>query len=114
LFTAFKTLEYEIAFSNVASTKSDFPKNFLVEYLEKNEPKKYRVIEIYLKSLPNEKLADDEQKKLAILIWKALPSKASFAQDFSLALQTAMITGGTITFHVPKYLSKAIAHIVSN
>lgn len=114
LFTAFKTLEYEIAYSNVASTKSDFPKKFLVEYLEKNEPKKYRVIEIYLKSLPNEKLADDERKKLAILIWKALPSKASFAQDFSLALQTAMVTGGTITFHVPKYLSKAIAHIVSN
>ncbi|MFA4867870.1 MAG: AAA family ATPase [Pedobacter sp.] len=114
LFTAFKTLEYEIAYSNMSSTKSDFPKNFLVEYLAKSEPKKYKLIDTYLNSLPNEKITDDERKKLAILIWKALPSKAAFAQDFSLALQTAISAGEKINFQVPKYLSKAIAHIVSN
>ncbi|MBP1222359.1 ATP-dependent nuclease [Flavobacterium sp. 1355] len=112
LFTAFKTLEFEIAIANVADTKTDFPKNFLIEYISKNETEKYQLIEEYLNSLPNEVLSSQEKEKLAILVWKSLPAKASFAQDFSLCIETAIADGVSIIFEVPKYLSKAIKHTV--
>lgn len=112
LFTAFKTLEYEIAIANVADTKTDFPKNFLIEYISKSEIKKYLLIEEYLNGLPSEKLSAQEKEKLAILVWKSLPAKASFAQDFSLRLEIAIATGKSIVFEVPKYLAKAIKHTV--
>lgn len=111
LFTAFKTLEYEIANVNVANTKTDFPKNFLIKYLEKNEPKKYKLIATYLAAITNETFSTIEKEKLSILIWKALPSKATFAQDFSLALEKAKEANNPIIFEVPKYISKAIKHI---
>lgn len=111
LMSAFKTLEYEIALANVALNKTDFPKNFLIQYLSANVKDKYTTIEVYLKSLPNEVFSVDERQKLAILIWKALPSKATFAQDFSLALETAVQNQDTIVFHVPPYLTKSIKHV---
>lgn len=114
LFTAFKTLEYEIAFANVADTKTDFPKNFLVEYISKNESQKYKLIESYLNSFPNEKLSNEEKQKLSILVWKSLPSKATFAQDFSLALEKSIEAKVSIIFQVPSYLSKAIKHIIGS
>jgi putative ATP-dependent endonuclease of OLD family len=111
LLPAFKTLEYEIALANVALNKTDFPKNFLIQYLSANIKDKYTTIELYLKSLPNEVFSVHETQKLAILVWKALPSKATFAQDFSLALETTIKNGDVIVFHVPPYLTKSIKHV---
>jgi len=112
LFTAFKTLEYEIAIANIEDTKTAFPKNFLIEYISKYENDKYLLITEYLKSLPNENLSILEREKVAILVWKALPAKASFAQDFSLLLENELLNGKTVLFKVPKYLERAIKHTV--
>ena len=111
LMTAFKTLEHEIALANVALNKTDFPNNFLVQFLSTNEKVKYVKIDGYLKLLPNEVLSAQERQKLAILVWKALPSKATFAQDFSLALETAVQKQDVIVFNVPSYLTKSIKHV---
>jgi putative ATP-dependent endonuclease of OLD family len=110
LFTAFKTLEYEIALANTAANKTDFTKNFLIDYLSINEVKNYKLISQYVASLPNENFSKPEKEKLAILVWKCLPTKAEFAQDFSLALETSILNGDPIIFNVPKYLLKAIKH----
>lgn len=113
LFTGFKTLEYEIAIANIADNKTDFPKNFLIEYIAKNESKKFGTISGYLNALSNENLTDVEIQKLAILVWKALPSKASFAQDFSYELESAVRDQKKFVFNVPKYLEKAIKHVTA-
>lgn len=112
LFAAFKTLEYEIAQANVAYTKAAFTENFLIKYLSTNVSENYTTIKAYLDSLPNDNLSKEEQEKISILVWKALPSKATFAQDFSLALEIAMEAGETIVFNIPQYISKAISHVV--
>jgi len=112
LFTAFKTLEYEISLANIANNKTDFAGNFLIAYLSIHHQSNYLLIDKYLRSLPNEKLSTEEIQKLAILVWKALPSKASFAQNFSMAIEDAMAEGKNILFVVPPYLSKAINHAI--
>lgn len=113
LMTAFKTLEYEIALANIALNKTDFSNNFLIQYLSTNVNEKYTTIEGYLKSLPNEVFSAHERQKLAILVWKALPSKSTFAQDFSLMLETAVQNQDVIVFNVPLYLTKSIKHVTS-
>lgn len=111
LMVGFKTLEYEIAMANVALNKTDFPKNFLLQYLKTNLKDRYDIVDGYLKSLPNEVFSLPERQKLAILVWKALPSKAAFAQDFSLAIENAVKSNTPIVFNVPKYLLKSIKHV---
>lgn len=111
LMIAFKTLEYEIALANVGWNKTDFAKNFLIQFISKNNKKKFGVIEEFIKTLSNEAFSLPERQKIAILVWKALPSKAAFAQDFSFALETAVQNKESIVFNVPPYLSKAIKHV---
>lgn len=114
LFPAFKTLEYEIALANVTANKPDFSKNFLIKYLADVDRKKSAVINAYVASLPNVSFSKAEQQKIAILVWKALPSKAEFAQNFSLAVEHELIrtnaAGEKIEFAVPDYIAKAINH----
>lgn len=111
LMIAFKTLEYEIALANIGVNKTDFANNFLIQFISKNDKKKFGVIEGFIKTLPNEAFSLSERQMIAILVWKALPSKAAFAQDFSLALETAVQNKDAIVFNVPAYLSKAIKHV---
>ena len=111
LSTAFKTLEYEIALANIADTKVDFPNNYLLQFLAANDATKYAKILAYMNGLANATFTPDEKQKLAILVWKALPSKAVFAQSFSLSLETDIESGKAIIFNVPKYLVKAIKYV---
>jgi len=111
MVSGFKTLEYEIALANIASSKADFPNNFLLQYLVANEATKYAKILVYMNALPSPNFAGHERQKLAILVWKALPSKAFFAQNFSLALETEIQNGNPIVFNVPRYLTKAIRYV---
>ena len=111
LMTAFKTLEYEIALANVSFNKTEFENNFLIQYISKNDKQKFEIIESFINTLTNEAFSTPERQKVAILVWKALPSKATFAQDFSLALETAIQNKDTIVFNVPAYLIKAIKHV---
>src|SRR5690606_16917543 len=111
---AFKTLEYEIALANIASTKTDFATNFLIAFLAKHEKAKYAKIEGYMIALPTEAFSPVERQKLAIIVWKALPSKAAFAQHFSLELELAVQNGDAISFVVPPYLEKSINHVTAN
>jgi putative ATP-dependent endonuclease of OLD family len=116
LYPAFKTLEYEIALANVAANKTDYPKNFLVKYLKGIDAKKCALIDAYVNALPNPAFTSAEQQKIAILVWKALPSKAEFAQNFSLALDDELLraqqAGEKVKFIVPEYIHKAIKHVI--
>lgn len=113
LCSAFKTLEYEIALANTEKHKKDFDENFLISYLRKVEASKYSKIRDYLDKLSNDPLTEDERQKVAILIWKALPDKALFAQNFSYELDEARKNGTSINFNVPTYIKEAIDHSIS-
>lgn len=113
LFIAFKTLEYEIAYSNIANNKTDFKKNFLITYLNKIENSKYLLVQKYVDNLPNEVFTEDEMQKIAVLVWKALPSKAEFAQDFSYEIELELKKGIPVAFTVPEYIKKAINHVTA-
>ena len=42
-----------------------------------------KIIE-YTQTFTNDKMTGEEKRKVAILLWKALPAKAEFAQNFSI------------------------------
>ena len=113
LFTAFKTLEYEIAYSNIANNKTDFNKYFLIKFLSKVDKPKYLILQNYVDTLPNEIFTEDEKQKIAIILWKALPSKAEFAQNISYEIEEEFKKGTPIIFTVPEYIEKAIKHVTS-
>ncbi|WP_439505754.1 ATP-dependent nuclease [Sediminibacterium sp.] len=113
IFTAFKTLEYEIAYSNIANNKTDFKKKFLINYLSTVDNSKYLIVENYVNSLPNEVFTEEEKEKIAILVWKALPSKAEFAQNLSYEIELELKKGTLLNFVVPEYIEKAINHVTS-
>lgn len=112
LYSAFKTLEFEIALANIGANQTEFPKNFLISFLKTIAPTKYQKIEDFVKTLPTGNFSQSDKEKIAILVWKALPSKAAFAQDFSLALDDEIQSGRKPTFIVPSYIEKAIKHSV--
>lgn len=113
LFTAFKTLEYEIALANISATKSIFTNNLLIKFIADTDPEKFKIIETYFATIKDENLKQDEIQKLAILVWKALPSKAEFAQTFSQKLEDAIERKTPFVFNVPNYIINAIKHSVN-
>lgn len=117
LFSAFKTLEYEISLANIPANKNEYSENFLINYLSHIDGGiKASVIDTYIRALPNESFTVEEQQKIAILLWKSLPSKAEFAQDFSIAIDAEMEKTSPdskkIKFNVPKYIVNAIKHVI--
>ena len=78
--------------------------------------KKAALIDTFVDLLPNPEFAEEERQKIAILVWKSLPSKAEFAQSFSQALDEELLrawsAGEKVDFNVPKYIRNAIEHAV--
>lgn len=112
LFSAFKTLEFEIALANIADNKTEFQENLLLQYLKNKDSTKFNAILLYVDSLPDETFSFTEKEKVAILLWKALPTKSIFAQEFSALLESKVIAEETPFFTVPKYLSQSLKHII--
>lgn len=108
LCKAYKTFEYEISFANIAEEKTKIADNLLFKYLLANQPDKYSEIEKYITTL-NDKLSDKEKQKLAILTWKALPTKSIFAQDFAYYL-SQNLDKAKKSFNVPQYIKDAFYH----
>jgi len=78
---AYKTLEYEIALANLPEKKNEFENNLFVKYLRIGREKQFTYIDNYLKKFDDD-LDETIRKKIAILLWKLMPSKSVFAQDF--------------------------------
>ncbi|MNL85888.1 hypothetical protein D3C87_2143740 [compost metagenome] len=62
-----------------------------------------------MKGLP-EDLNETEQEKIALLLWKCLPGKAVFAQDFSYHI-LENLDDAKQNFIVPKYIETAFNHL---
>ncbi len=112
LFTAFKTLEFEIALANIADTKTAFSQNTLIIFLNKTNPANSSIVLSYINQLPDERITQTDKERAAILVWKSMPSKADFAQSFSMHLVQMISDGQPGNFKVPPYIRNAIKHVI--
>jgi len=110
IFDSFKTLEYEVALHNVNKARKTFKDNFLVKYIDSIENDKINQINTYISNFPNDIMADEEIRKVAILLWKTFPTKAEFAQDFSIHL-LENLAEAKLSFKVPQYILNALNHL---
>jgi len=108
--TAFKTLEYELALANVPKNRENLKDNFLFSYLTNLDPTKTDQIVKYIATFTNDKLSEEEQRKTAILLWKSMPTKAVFAQDFALHILENR-DEARLNFVIPSYIKTALTQL---
>ncbi|WP_286883029.1 MULTISPECIES: ATP-dependent nuclease [Sphingobacterium] len=109
--TAIQTMEYDLCRSNILETKTKTTQNFLMKYLSVNHHTEVDKVNKYMETLP-EVLNEIQQEKIALLLWKCLPGKAVFAQDFSYYILENLVDAKR-SFIVPKYIETAFIHLKS-
>jgi len=110
IFSAEKTLEYELALANIPNTKEGIQNNFLFKYIHKVRPKKAKAILDYVDAAIDEELTEEQQRKAAILLWKSFPAKGEFSQNFSLYI-LKNLKRARKEFVIPKYIRKSLKHL---
>jgi len=107
---SFKTLEYELAIHNIKENRSELLDNFLFDYVNQNSPDKISKIIEYTQTFANDIMSEAEKRKVGILLWKTLPSKADFAQDFSIHILENLVSAKD-SFVVPPYILEGLTHL---
>ena len=108
--TAFKTMEYELALANVPKDRTKLTDNFLFAFLADLDSIKTESIAIYTTTFANDQMSDEEHRRTAILLWKAMPSKAVFAQDFALHI-LENIDKAKQNFVIPQYIKTGLSKL---
>lgn len=108
--TAFKTLEYELALANVPKDRTKLTDNFLFSYLAVLDSKKTESIKTYTATFENDQMSDEEHRRTSILLWKAMPGKAVFAQDFALHI-LENLENARQNFVIPRYIKAALSQL---
>lgn len=108
--TAFKTLEYELAMANVPKDRTRLTDNFLFSYLADLDSSKTGPIKTYTDTFANDQMRDEEHRRTAILLWKAMPGKAVFAQDFALHI-LENLDNARQNFEIPQYIKTALSQL---
>ena len=108
--TAFKTLEYELALANIPKDRTKLTDNFLFSYLADLNSSKTESIETFAATFENDQMSDEEQRRTSILLWKAMPSKAVFAQDFALHILEDL-DNARQNFVIPQYIKSALSQL---
>ncbi len=107
--SACQTMEYDLCLNNVADTKTDCLTNFFYKYLLAICPTEMAHVTTFLATLP-ENLNLQQREQIAILLWKCMPGKAVFAQDFSMHI-IDNLTDAKTSFKVPGYIKAAFNHL---
>lgn len=103
-----KTLEYQICRANVADTKQSVIETSLFAYLKDINKDDVNKVRAYMDMVGDEGFTQDEQINIALLLWKCMPKKSEFAQDFILYLEDLKAEGKPVNFIVPAYIKSAI------
>lgn len=111
---SYKTFEFALIQANISKEKTQITENLLWKYLsqDKTITKKIIKIKAHLDSFLGTKITEEQLSYLQILLWKALPSKAEFAQNLAIYLLDNLDLAKT-NFVVPDYIQKAITHLVN-
>lgn len=106
-----KTLEFQIAIANVGETKTAIMKNDVYLYLKEIVPEKITLLDTYISTISREMLYMEEQYNIALLLWKCMPKKSQFAQDFANYLEDKMDKNQCV-FTIPNYIQEAINFLI--
>lgn len=110
ILKSFKTLEYELAIHNINTNRTELKDNFLFNYIDTVLPDKIEKIIEYTQTFEDDIMSEVEKRKIGILLWKALPSKAEFAQEFSIHINENIETAKK-SFVVPPYIQEGLTHL---
>lgn len=108
--TAFKTLEYELALANIPKDRRKLSENFLFSYLSTLDSTKTDHIKEYTDTFSDDRMSDEEHRRTAILLWKALPGKTTFAQDFALHI-LENLNDAKKNFCIPQYIKAGLTKL---
>lgn len=107
-----KTLEYQLCRVNVDSVKNTISETAIFKYLKKLDNHKIAEVEKYIKSIKSDKLSDDDQMEISLLLWKCMPGKSDFAQGFIEYIEEQQESEGAINFIIPQYMIDAIDFLI--
>lgn len=108
---SFQTMELDLCINNIPDNSADLKENFLYKYLKANCRDEVMHLDDYLVMLGT-KFSKEERERLGILMWKCMPGKAVFAQDFALHI-IENLAEAKASFIVPPYIVKAFEHLKS-
>lgn len=112
ILPSYKTFEYELCLANVSTHKSKIEDNFLVQFFKNEYPDSFKLVKSFFTPF-GENLTLEQRHRIAILIWKSIPSKAEFAQDFSLSIIEALDKSQSPNLAIPKYIDDALKFVSS-
>lgn len=106
IFSGLKTLEYQLCRANVYPTINDTRSKWFYKFLVRMSPDKMKKIDSYLDQKNQVKiLSETEKMNIALLLWKACPSKSEFAQELASSLECEKPQD----FNIPQYIESAIS-----
>jgi len=107
---SFKTLEYELAIHNIKEDRTQLKENFLFKYINSFDSQKIDKILSYTETFDNDIMSIEEKRRVGILLWKSLPKKAEFSQNFSIHI-LENIEEAKQYFVVPSYILDGLTHL---
>ena len=109
-----KTLEYEICLANVNNTWEDTKDGVLYKFMLTYCNDNLKMVSSYLNTYSGKVLREEEKQRIAIVMWKCIPNKGTFAQELSYYLDQKMLEEGvSLKFEVPQYIIEGFSHLVS-
>lgn len=106
---SYQTLELDICLNNVPLKRSELNDNFLYKYLRLKNYSGFQNAETFIATLADD-FTEDERQQVAILLWKSIPTKSLFAQDFSIHI-LENLDAAKKDFAVPHYIKEAFNHL---
>ncbi len=111
---SFKTLEYEICLANVGQTLETTIEGdlyqFLLTYCKDNLDRMKTCLDTYARK----NLTDEEKQRIAIVLWKCIHSKGTFAQELAYYLEQRLKDkDNPLKFEVPIYIKDGFTHLFS-
>lgn len=103
-----KTLEYQICRANVSDTIQSVTESSLYSYLKDLSESNINKVIAYMDTLDGRGFTKEEQINISLLLWKCMPGKSEFAQDFIQYLDDLKADGKPVNFNVPAYMKTAI------
>ena len=111
---SFKTLEYEICLANVGrtleATKESDLYLFMLTYCKENLDRMKSILDTFAEK----PLTDEDKQCIAIVMWKCIPSKGTFAQELAYYLEQRLKENANpLKFEVPQYIKDGFTHLFS-
>lgn len=107
-----KTFEFQIAFANVEKTKDLLISNLFYKYLKEINLDDVKKVDAYIETITEIEFTAEQQYNIALLLWKCMPKKAVFAQEFAEYLEGKIGKESDFNFNIPPYIKEAIDFVI--